>query len=129
MGEVALLTGPGPVWRTPTADRSLPAVRKAPPQALAALDPAIRLLNAARLKGLAAYTRRTLLNRGWADGIVIGDAPRTRARSVVLYPAGSEAAGRRLAEMLHLRSAVNPRGTDIIVLLGRDSRIARPRLV
>ncbi len=119
-GEVALITLPTTAPLAPSvrwsADLTAPATRTAKP-ALAT----ILLLNAARRQGLAAQARTVLERQGWR-GIAIGDAPHTRLASVVLYPAGHEAAARRLG----IRFKTTPRrqvgaGREIVVLLGRDA--------
>ena len=123
MGEVALLTGSGPAWRTQVVaqtQRSLTARFVPLKAATAASRPNIRLLNAARRQGLAAQTRGTLLDRGWRK-IAIGDAAQVRARSIVLYPAGRQVLGKRLAAQFGFASAINRSGNEVLVLLGRDA--------
>lgn len=106
LGEVALVTR-GPIrWAAlPQGDRA---------------DAAVLVLNAAREAGLAARTRAALMQRGWRR-IVIGDAPRVREKSLVIYPSGRRAEAERLAkgaERLQLQPGSEPR---IVVLLGRDA--------
>ena len=123
MGEVALLTGDGPAWRPQVVAQSQRSVtaRFVPLKAAAAASrPNIRLLNAARRRGLAAQTRMTLVDRGWRK-IAIGDAAQVRARSIVLYPAGRQVLGRRLAAQFGFASAINRSGNEVLVLLGRDA--------
>ena len=138
MGEVALLTGGGPAWRTEVVAQSQRSVtarfvplkgaatatqtaRFVPLKtAMAANRPNIRLLNAARRQGLAARTRETLLDRGWRK-IAIGDAAQVHARSIVLYPAGQQVLGKRLAAQFGFASGVNSRSDEVLVLLGRDA--------
>jgi tetratricopeptide (TPR) repeat protein len=119
-GEVALLTGSEPTWRPTIVARTARsttvrwvALNTGP------VVPNVRLLNAARSQGLAARTRGYLLARGWR-GIDIGDANAVRASSLVLYPAGRQAAGRHLAAQFGARSAITQQGRQIVVLLGRD---------
>lgn len=109
-GEVALVTAPGPRWRTPAvalAERSQ------------VLTPTIRLLNAARTQGLAARTRAYLSEQGWRR-LAIGDAPSTLARSVILYPAERRPTAERLGRQLGVASLRPNRGQEIVMLLGRD---------
>lgn len=138
MGEVALLTGNAPAWRTEVVAQTQNSVtarfvplksasagnqtaRFVPlREAMAANRPNVRLLNAARRQGLAARTRETLLDRGWRK-IAIGDAPQVRARSIVLYPANKQALGKRVAAQFGFASAVNARSDEVLVLLGRDA--------
>ena len=127
-GEVALLTGGGPVWRTEVVARTPQklAVRWVP-LATAAARPSIRLLNAARWQGLAARNRSFLVDRGWRK-IEIGDAKVARAQSLVLYPAEHHAIGRRLAAQFGCR-AQPVKGADVfLVLLGRDAALRPARL-
>ena len=115
LGEVALLTGSGPVWQAPVA---------APPQKLAArwvplnmasaARPTIRILNAARQQGLAAHNRNYLANLGWRK-IGIGDATEVRQRSVVYYPASRPALGRRLAAQFGIRAVATTTSDQFIV--------------
>lgn len=138
MGEVALLTRNGPAWRTELVARTQHSVtarfvplkgasaanhelRFVPLRtAMAANRPNVRLLNAARRQGLAARTRETLLDRGWRK-IAIGDAAQIRARSIVLYPVGRQALGKRLAGQFGFASAINRQSDEVLVLLGRDA--------
>jgi len=104
LGEIALVTSGTPLW-----------------VALPAATPArsIRLLNAARREGLAARHRKQLEGTGWRS-VAIGDAPRTRRSSLVLYPTGQGREARRLAADLRI-AAIRPEArADILVLLGRD---------
>ena len=138
MGEVALLTRAAPAWRTEVVARTEHSVtaRFVPLNgALASSGPArfvplrtvmaasranVRLLNAARHQGLAARTRHALIDRGWRR-IAIGDAGQVRARSIVLYPAGRQALGRRVAAQFGFASAINRDSDEVLVLLGRDA--------
>lgn len=86
----------------------------------------IRLLNAARRQGLAAKTRAYLADLGWRR-IEIGDAPMVRERSLVLYPVGRQASGRRLAAQFGFPVAQST-GNQLVVLLGRDAALLRGML-
>lgn len=110
LGEVALITTRQPIWRG--APQAL-ALRYVP------LQPAARLLNAARIQGLAARTRGRLLGRGWKR-IEIGDAPVVRSRTLVLYPPAERARAQRLITELGVGSAQPSFAAQITVLLGRD---------
>jgi len=104
LGEIALVTSGTPSWF------KLPAAIPAQ---------SVRLLNAARRQGLAARHRQQLEGAGWRS-IAIGDAPRTRQSSLVLYPTGQGTEARRLAADLRI-AAIRPEArADILVLLGRD---------
>lgn len=121
LGEVALLTGNTPAWRTIVVaqNRQSTTVRFVP-LATASARPGIRLLNAARREGLAAHTRNYLLDLGWRR-IAVGDAPQTRDRSLVLYPVRHAGLGRRVAAQFGFRSAASKDAGEILVLLGRDA--------
>ncbi len=104
LGEVALVTSGIAQWTTL-------------PEATAARS--VRLLNAARRQGLAARHRVQLRDAGWR-GIAIGDAPRQRESSLILYPAGQGRDARRLANQLRIAAMRPEARSDILVLLGRD---------
>jgi tetratricopeptide (TPR) repeat protein len=123
LGEVALLTGGGPVWRGQVVARTPQKLTvRWVPLATAATRPSIRLLNAARWQGLAARSRSYLFDRGWRR-IEIGDARQARDESLVLYPAAHAVIGRRLAAQFGCRSRPVQGGEVFLVLLGRDSRL------
>ena len=128
MVEVALVTVSGPRWRSEEVSRSARSttVRFVPVRQASDLAE-VRLLNAARVHRLAARTRAWLAGRGWR-GVSIGDAPSTRGRSIIFYPAGQRLVARRLSDQFGF--AIAPRGDveQVTVLLGRDSiRIAGAR--
>jgi hypothetical protein len=124
-GEVALLTGTGPAWKTEVVAQSQQSVTvRFVPLRTASVRPNIRLLNAARRQGLAASTRAVLLDRGWRK-IAIGDALQTRDRSVVIYPASRRELGVKLAAQFGFRSEVSTRVEGVVVLLGRDATALR----
>lgn len=126
-GEVALLTGTGPAWKTDVVAQSQQSVTvRFVPLRTASVRPNIRLLNAARRQGLAASTRAVLLDRGWRK-IAIGDALQTRDRSVVIYPAARRELGVKLAAQFGFRSQVSTRVEGVVVLLGRDATALRKR--
>ena len=119
LGEVALITSGRPVWT---------AINKGGPQQQLAiqfvpLQPGARLLNAARVEGLAARTREALLGKGWRR-IEIGNAPAVRDRTLVLYPSQERAKAERLVAQLGVGSVQPSFAGRITVLLGRD--IAKP---
>lgn len=128
-GEVALVTTTKPLWQPVVVSRTRASttVRWVPIRN-ATSEPQIRLLNAARRQGLAARTRLMLSTHGWR-GLAIGDAPKARATSVVLYPFGYEAAGRSLATHLNIPARGTTRGHVIVVLLGRDAARLKSRQV
>ena len=127
-GEVTLLTATALAWRPVVVaqSRQSTTVRFVPLQSAAA-RPTIRLLNAARRQGLAAYTRDYLVERGWRR-IAVGDASQQRERSIVVYPAKHAIVGRRLAAQFGFQSQAARDANEFVVLLGRDAAAkARPR--
>lgn len=121
LGEVALLTAGEPAWQAKVVARTAQSTTVH----WVALDegagqPNIRLLNAARVQGLAARTRDYLLQRGWRK-IEIGDAGDVRASSLVMVPDGREGTGRILAAQFGFRPGVLRQGRVIVMLLGRDA--------
>jgi len=121
LGEVALLTGGAPVWRGQVVARTPQKLTvRWVPVTTAAVRPNIRLLNAARVQGLAARNRSYLLDRGWRK-IEIGDATETRERSIVLYPAMRPMLGRSLAAQFGIRAQPTNSSEVFVVLLGRDA--------
>lgn len=119
LGEVALITSGRPVWAAINKDgrRQQLAIQFVP------LQPGARLLNAARVEGLAARTREALAGKGWRR-IEIGDAPAVRERTLVLYPSQDRAKAERLVAQLGVGSVRPSFAGRITVLLGRD--IAKP---
>lgn len=120
-GVVALVTTPAPLWaaRTVAQTRISTTVRWVPVRH-ASVTPNIRLLNAARVEGVAAAARNVLTDRGWRK-IEIGDHAEIRLRSIVLYPPER----RRLAKSLAAQFGIEAReakGGPLTVLLGRDMR-------
>lgn len=121
LGEVALLTGGRPVWRGQVVARTPQKLTvRWVPVTTAAVRPNIRLLNAARVQGLAARNRSYLLDRGWRK-IEIGDATATRDRSLVLYPATRPSLGRSLAAQFGFRAQPTDSSEVFVILLGRDA--------
>jgi hypothetical protein len=104
LGEIALVTTGTPIWRV------LPMATVARP---------VRLLNAARRQGLAARNREQLAQAGWRR-VTIGDAPRVRLASLVLYPADKRSEARQLADRVRIGTLRQEARADILVLLGRD---------
>jgi hypothetical protein len=115
--EIALVTGSGPRWKRPMA----PTVRMAA-QSVAPRSAEVRLLNAARVDKLAARTRTFLGHFGWRE-IAVGDAAAVRARSLIVYPAGTQAAARRLSAKLGFAMAERANVRQVTVLLGRDAAV------
>jgi hypothetical protein len=118
MREVALVTRPEPRWEARTVARTATSTtirfeRK--------VQPAVTLLNAARIQGLAARTRTYLAGRGFA-GAKIGDAPAVRRQSAIVYSSADAARAERLAAqfgfVLERREGAK---AGVIVLLGRDA--------
>ena len=126
-GEIALITVSKPEWRSTTIASSdrIAKVRFVPLRQASMGQAKVRLLNAARVNKLAARTRNWLNSRGWR-GLTIGDAPSTRARSVILYPATQRAMAQRLSAQFGFPLARRASGSHVVVLLGADAARMRP---
>ena len=122
MGEIGLITAPGPMWRTTTLARNdvSTTVRFVPLRQASTYPVKVRLLNAARVNRLAARTRNWLNDRGWR-GLAIGDAATTRTRSVIYYPMSKRALAQRLSAQFGFAMAPRVSGSHITVLLGSDA--------
>ena len=122
MGEIGLITAPGPMWRSTTVAQTglSTKIRFVPLRQASTYPVKVRLLNAARVNRLAARTRNWLMARGWR-GMAIGDAPATRTRSVIYYPANKRVLAQRLAAQFGFALAPRATGTQITVLLGSDA--------
>jgi hypothetical protein len=127
-GEVALITTGKPLWRSSANVRTASATTvRWVALASAPGHPNVRILNAARSQGLAASARTVLVDRGWRK-VAVGDAPATQRQSVVLYPKGQGALGRRLARQFGVAAQMAERN-DVLLVLGHDAvdRVARQR--
>ncbi|HEU0311071.1 MAG TPA: LytR C-terminal domain-containing protein [Sphingomicrobium sp.] len=118
MREVALVTRPEPRWEARTVARTATTTTISFEKKM---QPAVTLLNAARIQGLAARTRAYLAQRGFS-GARIGDAPAVRSQSVILYAASDARRAERLAAQfgfaLERREGAKP---GVTILLGRDA--------
>src|SRR5688572_4811359 len=126
-GEIALITVSKPEWRSTmvaSSERST-KVRFVPLRQASSGPVKVRLLNAARVHKLAARTRIWLNSRGWR-GLAIGDAPATRKRSVILYPAAQRAMAQRLSAQFGFPLSRRASGSHVVVLLGADAARMRP---
>ena len=126
-GEIALITVSKPEWRSTTVASSERRTKvRFVPLRQAALGPVkVRLLNAARVDKLAARTRTWLGSRGWR-GLAIGNAPATRKRSVILYPAAQREMAQRLSAQFGFPLSRRASGSHVVVLLGADAARMRP---
>jgi len=126
-GEIALITVSKPEWRSTMVASSEQSTKvRFVPLREAALRPVkVHLLNAARVDKLAARTRTWLKTRGW-NGLAIGDAPATRKRSVILYPAAQRAMAQRLSAQFGFPLSRRASGSHVVVLLGADAARMRP---
>lgn len=118
MHEVALITRPQPRWEVQTVTRTATSTTI---RFEKKVQPAVTLLNAARVQGLAARTRAYLAARGFAAAR-IGDAPAVRKQSAILYAAADAPRAERIAAQfgfaLERREGAN---TGLVILLGRDA--------
>ena len=116
--EVALVTGPEPRWVPKTIARTATTTTI---RFEKKVQPAVTLLNAARVQGLAARTRSFLSLRGFS-GARIGDAPAVRSQSVILYALEDASRAERLAAQfgfaLERREGAKQ---GVTILLGRDA--------
>lgn len=117
--EVALVTRSAPPrWEAKTVTRTATSTTirfEKMPQS------AVTLLNAARVRGLAAHTRAFLATRGFG-GARIGDAPATRTQSAIVYSQADAPRAERLAAQfgfaLERRQDAK---AGVTILLGRDA--------
>jgi cytochrome c-type biogenesis protein CcmH/NrfG len=122
MGEVALITRPEPRWEAKTVTRTSTSTTI---QFEKKVAPAVTLLNAARVRGLAARTRAYLSVRGFSDAR-IGDAPAVRRQSAILYAPSERRRAERLAAQFGFALERQPGAKDgVVVLLGRDAALDR----
>lgn len=118
MREVALVTRPEPRWEARTLARTATSTTI---RFERTVQPAITLLNAARVQGLAARTRAFLATRGFS-GSAIGDAPAVRKQSAILYTAADMARAERLAAQFGFRlERREDAKAGLTILLGRDA--------
>lgn len=110
LGEIALVTRPGPIWEQAVAAAEARSVR----------SHRIEMLNAARVHRLAARHREAAGKLGWSN-VTVGDAPEVRSTSVVIYPPSARFAAARLAAQMGIEARLDPAATHIKVLLGRDA--------
>src|SRR5205085_12079141 len=125
LGEVALVSRGESRWASLVVkqDQRSATVRFVPLRQANLRFASVRLLNAARLQGLAAQTRMTLLDRGWR-GIAIGDATAPRQQSLVLYPVHRRLTALSLARQFGIKATQRTSGREITVLLGRDAAVS-----
>ncbi|QDP19465.1 LytR C-terminal domain-containing protein [Sphingomonas xanthus] len=118
MAEVALITSAQPRWTARTVERT---AKRTTIRFEARSQTPIRLLNAARVEGLAARTRAYLASRGFG-GAQIGDAPAPRQASVIVYSSENRARAERLAAQFGFRlEREEGVGAAVVILLGRDA--------
>ena len=118
MREVALITRPEPRWEAKMVTRSATSTTI---RFEKKLQPAVTLLNAARVQGLAARTRTYLAARGFTP-VRIGDAPAVRKHSAILFaPVDASRAERLAAQFGFTLERQEGSKTGLIVLLGRDA--------
>src|SRR5204862_1032326 len=113
--EVALITATGPRWKPIFAQPVRIAAGIAPARMLE-----VRVLNAARIDKLAARTRAFLSRYGWRE-MAVGDAAAVRARSLIVYPQGTQLAASRLSARLGFAMAERADVRQVTILLGRDA--------
>lgn len=110
MGEVLLVSED----RSPFAAS---AVRSAERDTI---HPPLRILNGARIQGIAARTRSMLAAKG-ITGIAIGNAPGRRKVSEIRFGAPERARARAIAARLPYPVAMIERAGPLVLLLGADA--------
>lgn len=118
MGEVALVTRPESPWKAAAVTRTARSTTiHFSPKPIAR----VTLLNAARVRGLAARTRSYLAARGFAAAR-IGDAPAPRGQSAIVFGAADRVRAERLAAQFGfaLERRIDAQ-QGVTILLGRDA--------
>lgn len=109
MGEVALVTKPDSPFGG-VVQRSGDSTIHAP----------LRILNAARIEGIAARTRTLLAARG-AGTAQIGDAPQRQGHSELRFARGEGDRARKVAARLPFRVMMVERDGPMVLLVGRNA--------
>lgn len=120
LGEVALRTTGSVQWTN-----LLPAAKSsgARPSLLAASSQ-LKILNGARVQGLAGSARAMLLRRGWRS-IEVSDARKVHAVSVLYAPRHRARLASRLAAQFSFPVKIKPSHTDLILVLGANAQVRR----
>lgn len=109
MGEVALVTKPDSPFGH-VVERAGDTTIHAP----------LRILNAARVEGIAARTRKLLAAKG-AGAADIGDAPRRQGHSELRFAAGDSDRARKVAAKLPFKVMLVERDGPMVLLVGRNA--------
>ena len=114
-GEVALVTSAKSLW-------AARAVATTPRSVTVKFDqrPAMVVLNAARVQGIAARTRDYLAARGFA-ATRIGDAPRTSVQTVIRYPSEARSRATRIAAQFPFAPRLEQGDGPLTLIVGRDA--------
>ena len=119
-GEVALLTKPSSPWTT----RIVAAPTRSAPTRSASIRfdgrPAIVVLNAARVAGIAARTRDVLATRGFGRSR-IGDAAMIARHSEIRFAPAQRARAMRLAAQLPFARPVAVASGPLTLVIGRNA--------
>jgi len=78
----------------------------------------VRILNAAKVDGVALAARKMLMNRGWRR-IEVGEHGAMEAKSIVFYPADRRRLGKSLAAQFGIPSRQS-NAPVMTVVLGSD---------
>ena len=108
LGEVALMTRPGSPFG------------KVQRQADSTVHAPLRILNAARVQGIAARTRGVLASKGVA-GADIGDAPSRKQQSEILHSKADAVRAQKLAAKLPFKVTLLEREGPLTLLVGRNA--------
>lgn len=122
LGEVALTTTTAVRWQpVPVQAPRAQQARLGPIQ-----TPALRILNAARVQGLAGSARAMLLRRGWR-AMEVGDAQKVHAVSLLYAPRHRVQTAARLAAQFSFPVRVVPSRRDFVLVLGTNANQKRAR--
>lgn len=116
--EVALVTGSATRWEARTVTRTATTTTIRFEQKA---QPAVTLLNAARVQGLAARTKAYLASRGFGSAR-IGNAPAVRQRSAIIYTSADASRAARIAAQFGFALERQEGARQgVTILLGRDA--------
>lgn len=120
--EVALTTVGAPSWVK--LEMAAPRKTRVAPVQFARRE--LRILNGARVQGLAASTRAYLVARGWRS-IQISDAQTRREMSTLYVPSDHARIGSKLAAQFRFPVRIQPSSRDLVLILGTNAAMLRGR--
>lgn len=122
LSEVALTTASTPTWVK--LEAIAPRKMRVAPIFFARRE--LRILNGARVQGLAASTRAYLVARGWR-AIQTGDAANRREMSILYVPRDHARIGLKLAAQFRFPVRIEPSSRDLVLVLGTNAAVMRGR--